>query len=65
MKNIQIISEGKRRRECVEISSGNRGERTSHTFHQTLVQGKWVLNTELPEDYKRQRSGFDNQKRKR
>ena len=44
---IKIISEGERKRECVEVLKFSNGKKVSVTFHQTKIKGKWVNNKKL------------------
>ena len=44
---IKTISEGEKKRECVEILQSSNGKKISITFHQTKINGKWINNKEL------------------
>ena len=52
MKEIKVISEGRTHRELIEVVQLKNRKKTSRTFHQTLVNGKWVNNTDLKEGKK-------------
>jgi hypothetical protein len=53
MKEI-IISQGKKKREVVEIIGEIKGKRKSTTYHQMLINGKWV---DTPEHHRSIRTG--------
>uniref|UniRef100_A0A6H1ZW42 Uncharacterized protein n=1 Tax=viral metagenome TaxID=1070528 RepID=A0A6H1ZW42_9ZZZZ len=53
MKEIKVISEGRKHRELIEVVKLGNGKKTSKTFHQTLVNGKWINNTNLKKKEKK------------
>ena len=44
---IETISEGEKKRECVEIIKFPSGKKISITFHQTKIKGKWDDNINI------------------